>query len=110
MNHSTYEHQGSHTAHCEHDEKSTGPPATQELMIEGAGCASCVGKFGMKVFQIDDHARATDRPTHIELQYYSSAWIDIKILVLHAWKPRIVYHYTRVIDATTRRVCTVSVL
>jgi len=45
MNHSTHDRHENHTAHCEHDKNSSAAPMTQELIIEGAGCASCIGKI-----------------------------------------------------------------
>jgi len=45
MNQFTTDHHGSHTAHCESDENAPAVAVTQELIIEGAGCASCVGKI-----------------------------------------------------------------
>ena len=58
MNHSTYDRHGSHTAHCEDDEKSSAVSVTQELIIEGAGCASCVGKIEGALNKIPGVAKA----------------------------------------------------
>jgi len=58
MNHSIYDHDGRHTAHCEHDEKSSAAPVTQELIIEGAGCASCVGVIERAINKISGVVKA----------------------------------------------------
>ncbi len=58
MNHSTTDHHGSHTAHCENDENAPAALVTQELIIEGAGCASCVGKIEGALNKVPGVAKA----------------------------------------------------